>query len=250
MTWRCLSADLHVHTCLSPCSELEMSPREIVRTAVERGLDAVAITDHNSAENVDAVVRAAASSPLVVIPGMEITSMEEVHVLAFFPTVGQAQRVQQIMYAGLGSTSREEYVQEQVLANEHDEVEGFCDRLLVGSSLLSLERVVRLIHEEGGLAVAAHIDRQAYGILGVLGFIPPRLVFDALEVSPRIPLAKATQVFPAYAHLPFTTGSDAHRLQDLGSATTPLWARDRSLEEVWMALRQEAGRRIAPEGCP
>jgi len=249
VTLRCYRADLHVHTCLSPCSDLEMSPQGIVQTAVGKGIDIIGISDHNSAGNAGAVIRAAEGTPLLVIPGMEITTAEEVHVLALFQSLERAVEVQRIMYAGLGTSENEGYVQEQVLANEVDEVEGFCDRLLVAASLLSLDRVLRLIHQEGGLAIAAHIDRQAFGIIGVLGFIPPSLAFDALEVSRHVPLPFAAQTFPMYDRLPFTTSSDAHYLKDLGTTWTPLLLQEASCAEVWMAFHGMDGRRVAAEGC-
>ena len=221
-----------------------MSPQGIVQKALSSGLDIIGISDHNSAGNAGAVMRAAEGSTLLVIPGMEITTSEEVHVLALFPSIDHASQVQRTMYAGLGTSESEGYVQEQVLANELDEVEGFCDRLLVSASLLSLERIVRLIHQEDGLAIAAHIDRQAFGIVGVLGFIPSQLAFDALEVSRHVPLPLAGQTFPMYDRVPFTTSSDAHYLKDLGAAWTPLILQEPSIPEVWMAFRGEAGRRV------
>jgi hypothetical protein len=226
-----------------------MSPQGIVQTALTRGIDIIGISDHNSAGNAGAVMRAAEGSSLSVIPGMEITTAEEVHVLGLFPTLEAAERVQKTMYAGLGTSENEGYVQEQVLANEADEVEGFCDRLLVAASLLSLERIVRLIHQEDGLAIAAHIDRQAYGIIGVLGFIPRSLPFDALEVSRHVPLRTAHQAFPMYDRCPFTTSSDAHYLKDLGTACTPLRLAQPSFEELRMAFRGMDGRGVDVERC-
>lgn len=227
-----------------------MSPQGIVEKALSRGLDIIGISDHNSAANAGAVIRAAEGSPLLVIPGMEITTSEEVHVVALFPSLEHALAVQRTMYAGLGTSENEGYVQEQVLANELDEVEGFCDRLLVAASLLSLERVVRLIHQERGLAIAAHIDRQAFGIIGVLGFIPRQLAFDALEVSRHVPLPTASQVFPMYGRLPFIASSDAHYLKDIGAASTPLVVHRPSIHEVWLAFHRQDGRFIASEWCP
>ncbi|MBN1424390.1 PHP domain-containing protein [Candidatus Fermentibacteria bacterium] len=246
---RCFKADLHTHTCLSPCSDLEMSPQGIVQAAVARGLDIIGISDHNSAANAQAVIRAAREAPLLVIPGMEITTAEEVHVLALFPSVETALQVQRTMYAGLGTSDSEGYIQEQVLANEDDEVEGFCSHLLVGASLLSLQRIVRLVKGEGGLAIAAHVDRQAFGIIGVLGFIPLQLEFDALEVSRHVPLPVAAQTFPMYSHHAFITSSDAHYLKDVGAVCTGLLLEEPTVEEVWAAFQGRAGRRIAPEGC-
>lgn len=226
-----------------------MSPQGIVQAALNKGLDIIGISDHNSAANAHAVMLAARRTPLLVIPGMEITTAEEVHVLALFPCVETAMKVQRTMYAGLGTSDNEGYVQEQVLANEDDEVEGFCPHLLVGASLLSLQRILRLVQGEGGLAIAAHIDRQAFGIIGVLGFIPSQLPFDALEVSRHVPLPLAAQSFPMYSQYPFITSSDAHYLKDVGAVHTGLLLQEPTVDEVWAAFQGRDGRRIASEGC-
>jgi hypothetical protein len=175
-------ADLHVHTCLSPCAELDMTPRQIVDAAKGKGLDILAITDHNSAENTEAARRAASGSGLVVLSGMEITSSEEVHVLALFEDGEGAMRMQDIVYENLppGENDEELYGQ-QVIVNEFDEVMGFNTRLLITATRLSLEALVSMIHSCGGLCVASHIDREAFSVISQLGFIPGDAGFDALE---------------------------------------------------------------------
>ena len=113
--------DLHIHTCLSPCADLDMSPRGVAEKSVERGLDFIAVCDHNSVENAGAVIRAGARRGLQVLPGMEISSREEVHLLAIFDDEAQALAMQEVVYRHLRGTNRPEIFGDQVVANEFDE---------------------------------------------------------------------------------------------------------------------------------
>ncbi|MBU2498409.1 MAG: PHP domain-containing protein, partial [Proteobacteria bacterium] len=155
-------ADLHIHSCLSPCAELDMSPRAIVEKSLEMGVEIIALCDHNSAENVGAAMRAGAQRGLLVLPGMEINSMEEVHTLAIFETEKQALNMQEMIYRHLRGTNRPELFGDQVVANEFDEVEGFNDRRLIGATELRLQQIVREVHRLGGLCIASHVDRPAF----------------------------------------------------------------------------------------
>jgi len=220
VTHTVFQADLHLHTCLSPCGDLGMSPVAIVSRALEKKLDIIAVTDHNSAGNVKAVMDAAEGTPLVIIPGMEISSREEVHVVALFPSLQTAVKVQECIYATLSDSEDENYIQDQILATGNDEVEGFCSKLLLSASGYSVRKLVDLIHEYEGLAVAAHIDRQAFGIIGQLGFIPPRVHFDALEISWRESVADARTRYPEFGRYPFVTSSDAHYIEEIGRTRT------------------------------
>jgi hypothetical protein len=179
-------ADLHIHTCLSPCAELSMTPRDIVERAASLGINIIAVCDHNSAENV-AVTRALAGAKgITVIPAMEICSSEEVHVLGFFGLLEDALRMQETVYDHLQpGENDEETFGMQVVVNDVNEVLEFNRRLLIGATDLSVNKVVDFIHRFGGLAVASHIDRDGFGIVGQLGFIPAELRFDALEISRR-----------------------------------------------------------------
>ncbi len=211
-------ADLHVHTCLSPCADLQMSPRNIARRARERGLDIIAICDHNSADNVAAVRRAAERVGLEVFGGMEITTREEVHLLALFggDQHDQLLRLQGIVYEQLEGAGRWRHVREQVLASEDDEVLGFNPRPLVSATRLSLEQTVEIVHVLGGLAIASHIDREAFGLLGHLGFVPPGLALDAVEISSQPSGDQARQI--SSLPYPFIASSDAHFLEEIGRA--------------------------------
>ena len=181
LTW--IRADLHIHTCLSPCADLMMSPRKITAEALQRQVGLIAVTDHNSTRNVEAVMQASAGTPLVVLPGMEVCTAEEVHVLAIFDNLASALALQSLVDDHLEGRNNPDVFGLQVVANRDDEVEGFEERLLIGATTLPLENVVEAIHENGGLAVAAHIDRESFSVIGQLGFIPPGIDFDALEVS-------------------------------------------------------------------
>jgi hypothetical protein len=239
-------ADLHIHTCLSPCAELEMSPRNIVSAAKRRGLHVIAICDHNSAENVPAVEKNAAREGISVIGGMEVTSQEEVHIVALFGDEERLFSLQEIVYEHLRGTNDERLYGQQVIVNEDDEVIGFSDRLLIGATDITLERLVDLIHEHDGLAIAAHVDREGFGILGQLGFIPDGLPLDALEVADPSNVARFVtgDRIPQSDRFPFITSSDAHRLEDVARRVTTLLMNTVSLDELRQCFLGHAGRAV------
>jgi len=237
-------ADLHVHTCLSPCAELDMTPRQIVDAAKGKGLDILAITDHNSAENTEATRRAASGSGLVVLSGMEITSSEEVHVLALFEGGEDVMRMQDVIYENLPpGENDEELYGEQVVVNEFDEVMGFNTRLLITATRLSLEALVGMIHSCGGLCVASHIDREAFSVISQLGFIPGDAGFDALEFSSRLERDEAEERFGHLKTFPWVSSSDAHYIADVGGRTVTFTMEEPTLDEIRLALRVADGRR-------
>ena len=245
---RIIHADLHIHTCLSPCAELEMSPRGIVNEAVNKGVDMIVVCDHNSAENAAAVIEASRQTGLTVLPGIEITSKEEVHILGIFGIPEDAARMQTLVYEHLEGKNVASTFGMQVVVDADGTVTGYNDQLLIGATDLSLEHVVRTIHAHDGLAIAAHIDREGFGILGQLGFIPPDLNLDALEVTCKVDLKGARAAFPDYGLYPFLQSSDAHVLDAIGSGSTPLILEAASFDELKLALRGEQGRRVCYEG--
>lgn len=233
-------ADLHIHTCLSPCADLEMSPRNIVSEAKRKGLQVIGICDHNSAENVPAVERNAAREGITVIGGMEVTSREEVHILALFGDEGNLRSLQEIVYENLHGTNDENLYGEQVIVDEDEEVLGFSSKLLIGATDISIERLVDLIHERDGLAIAAHVDREGFGIIGQLGFIPEGLPLDALELADP---AKRGCIPPG-VHLPLITSSDAHKLEDVGRKSTTFLMEVASAAEIKRCLAGMEGRSL------
>jgi 3',5'-nucleoside bisphosphate phosphatase len=236
--------DLHIHTCLSPCAELDMYPMAIVRKVREEKLDVIGICDHNSSENVASVQRAASGHPLTVFPGMEVSSREEVHTLALFDNISLLQHFQKLIYDNLAGENDEKIFGCQAIVDESDEVEGLNQHLLIGATSLSLLEIIDHIHCLGGLAIASHIDRESFSVIGQLGFIDPTFAFDALEVTHRLGLAKARETFPDLGNYPFITSSDAHFLRDIGKTYTEMWMAEGSFQELCMALRGEAGRYV------
>jgi PHP family Zn ribbon phosphoesterase len=235
-------ADLHIHTCLSPCAELEMSPIRIAERARAVGLDVIAVCDHNSAENAGAVMTAGEKRNLTVLPGLEITTSEEVHVIGLFPTLGSALAVQEVVYSRLPGKNEEDVFGMQVVADENDEVVEFNSRLLIGATEIGLEDVVDLIHEHGGLAIAAHVDREGFSIVGQLGFVPEGLNLDGLELSPHT--RPGDFELADRGKWTLLASSDAHRLEEIGAAVTTLISAGTTLEEVGFALSGERGRSV------
>jgi len=232
-----LRADLHIHTCLSPCADRRMSPSAVVRHGCAMGLDLIAVCDHNSAENVEAAGRAARETGLAVLGGMEISSREEVHVLGIFKDDSGLRSAQEVVYENLGGRNDPESFGEQLVMNERDEVVAHNDRLLIGATDLPLEEVVRTIHRFGGLAIAAHVDRPSFSVFSQLGFIPANLGLDGVEVCANKPPGVPDD-------LPVVRSSDAHRLEEIGSRYTRFFVEGPTPSEIGMALRGIDGRRI------
>ena len=241
-------ADLHIHTCLSPCADLTISPKRAVARAVKQQLDMIAICDHNSAENVQAACAAGKRCGLTVLPGIEITTREEVHLLGIFDRPAQALELQAAVYARLADGKNDEKLfGSQIIANEFDEVEGYNPRLLIGATSLSLTDGVRKIRELDGLVVAAHVDREAFSIIGQLGFIPDDLDLDALELSSRTTPTQARKALPACAGYPLYNASDAHELKDIGRTPTRFRLAAPTVRELRRAFRSTGDRTLRPE---
>ncbi len=239
------SADFHIHSCLSPCGDLDMSPRNIVKKSLELGLDIIAITDHNSSENIPAAVEAAGGTSLTVFAGMEVTSEEEAHLLVLFDDMEPMEQFQNFVYDNLPDFGLDSAtIENQVIANARDEVEGFNHHLLLGATALSFQQLVDKAHELDGLAIASHVDKESFSIIAQLGFIPAELNLDGLEVSPFITLSQARELFPDANRFPLLKFSDAHYLDEIGEQTTRFLIEEPTIAEMKKALRGEDGRCI------
>lgn len=213
--YRWYQADLHVHTALSPCARREMSPPAIVDSALTAGLDIIAITDHNSIGNIRAVQCAASGTHLTVLPGIEVQTSEEVHLICLFPALENAEAAHAKIQQNLPScTNRPDYFGEQLLFDYRGNIIGIEQTLLLNSCLLSINEIMKIVNEADGIAIPAHIDRKAYSILEVLGFIPPNL-FPALEISGNCFSSKITKQYFSYGY-PLIVSSDAHSLSEIG----------------------------------
>lgn len=210
------AVDLHLHSALSPCAGEEMTPNNIVQMSILKGLDFIAVTDHNSAENLQAVCRCAEGTPLVVVPGMEVETSEEIHVVCLFPDAASALKVQHEVYLALPvMENREEIFGPQYIMDEEDRIVGKLPRMLLTATGLSLDEVFELVRGAGGVVVPAHVDRNSYSILSNLGMIPEHLGFRYLEVSRDCDLPTFAREHFLHGKYEFLRSSDAHNLGDI-----------------------------------
>lgn len=187
-----LYADLHIHSCLSPCADDDMTPANICGMAALKGLEMIAVTDHNSALNLPYAERAASAAKLLFIPGMEITTCEEVHLLAYFESVRAALDFGEFLRPHLPARkNRPALFGRQMIINEQDDALGEEDALLIGASDLKLAFLVSEVRARGGVPVPAHINRGSNGLLINLGFMPNDLNFSAVEVWRALPCPSA-----------------------------------------------------------
>jgi 3',5'-nucleoside bisphosphate phosphatase len=238
------NCDFHIHSCLSPCADLDMHPQALVEKALEAKLDLVAVCDHNSSENVPFVMNAARGKKIAVLPGMEIMTSEEVHILAIFDSLNDLAQIQKLVYQHLSGENDERRFGIQAIVNENGEVEGINNKLLIGAIDLSLDKLIKQIHKLNGLAIAAHIDRESFSVLSQLGFIDEMIKFDALEITPVTGIEKARIKYRELSKYSFIVSSDAHFLKDIGTATTRIVLQEASVAELTMAFAGQNGRKV------
>ncbi|MDR0982129.1 MAG: PHP domain-containing protein [Culturomica sp.] len=214
-------ADLHIHTVLSPCGELEMSPSNIVRIAKEKGLDIIGITDHNSTRQAKMVRDLGREHGIYVLTGAEVTTAEEAHCLAFLPDDEKLDEFQAYLDAHLPFIrNNPEKFGYQVVVNVDEEIIYEEERLLIPAINQSIEEVEKKVHSLNGIFIPAHIDKKMYSVLSQLGFIPPTLRYDALELSRHTTVADFIAANPYLKNATFIQSSDAHFPDEIGSVFT------------------------------
>ncbi|KPJ83999.1 MAG: hypothetical protein AMS17_16855 [Spirochaetes bacterium DG_61] len=233
--------DLHIHTCLSPCGAPEMVPTRIISRAKELHLDAIGVCDHNAAKNVEPVQRIGHKEGIAVFAGMEVTTREEIHVIALFGDNRDLTDLQELVWQRLYGENNSEAFGPQYIVDKQDYVRGICRKLLIGAADLSVDETVSAIHRLKGLAIASHIDREVFSITSQLGFIPEGLRFDALELSAR---GKMTLFEHRLPDCPIVSFSDAHHLNDIGRAKTTFSVEAPTFDELKKALNGLEGRKI------
>ena len=176
--------DFHIHSALSPCGDKDMTPNNIVNMAAISGLDTIAISDHNTVGNVRAAIEAGKKCGIKVIPGMEVETAEEVHILTLYPSIDAAEYVAGEVYKKLPCIkNRPDIFGEQIFMDSEDNVCGYEDKLLISPTSLLLEELFDLVKSSGGLFIPAHVDRHSYSVLTNLGFIPDDLDIKNIEIS-------------------------------------------------------------------
>ncbi len=208
-------ADFHIHSCLSPCASLEMSPLAIVEQAKAVGLNAIALSDHNCGLNLPAFAKVCEQQGMDCLYGVEATSMEEAHVLCLFDQLDAAVEWGRLVYESLPPVpNRPDRFGDQPIIDENEEILGFAEKFLISASDYDIGSMVKQVHALDGLCIPAHIDRQVYGMISQLGFMPDE-PFDAVELTPSGNPKLA-------GDYPVIRNSDAHDLSTLGSASTHL----------------------------
>lgn len=235
-------AELHVHSVLSPCGAVEMIPPLIVEEALDRQIDLIAITDHNASANCSAVQEAARGTKLIVLPGMELQTEEEIHLLCLFDTLEQIKKWQVDVDSSLPDLQNNpDYFGEQFVVDSTGEFIRHEDRLLLTSSTFTLQQAIARVSELGGMAIPAHIDRKANGLISMLGFVPDNLPVDALEITRRITPTEMRSKYPSTAAYPLIPGGDVHHLDDFYAGTI-FWLEEPNLKEIRFALNRQFGR--------
>ncbi len=222
-------ADFHIHSCLSPCASLEMSPSAMVRKAQSAGLNAIALTDHNCTFNLPAFEKICARYDMECLFGIEVTSLEEAHIVCLFDDLSSAMLFGERIYDSLPSIlNQPDRFGDQPIINEKEEILGFAEKFLISASTYTIKRVLDEVHSLGGLVIPAHIDRQVYGIIAQLGFLPDE-AFDAVELTAFGDPALALDY-------PVLRNSDSHQLDTLGSAYTEFDIDSLSVEKIRSSL--------------
>ena len=231
--------DFHIHSCLSPCGDSDMTPNNIVNMALLAGLQAIALTDHNSCANCPATAAVAAEAGLLFLPGMELCTAEEAHVVCLFPTVEAAMAFEAEVLPTLPPIqNRPDIFGEQVICNANDEPIGRQDLLLTTASGISVDTVAALTRRFGGTAYPAHIDRPSYSVTAALGDLPP-LGFAAVEITADGNVDKLKAQYKELAGKLILSDSDAHYLENIQEAGAYLELEDPSPATIIAALNGE-----------
>lgn len=238
-------ADLHIHTVLSPCGDLEMSPKNIIAKAKELNLDIIGITDHNSTRHCALTRQLGASCGILVLMGAEVTTKEEVHCLTFFDNTESLKEFQSYLSKNLPFIKNQPAIfGYQVVVDEQENIIDEIDSLLIVGINQSIDNVRTKVSELNGLFIPAHIDRQRFGLLGQLGFMPPNLNPDAIEIYNRTSPLAFLSSHPEFTNYSIIKSSDAHMLEHIGQGRAVFVLENLSFNEIQLALQKKDGREV------
>jgi PHP family Zn ribbon phosphoesterase len=216
-----IAADLHIHSTLSPCSSLEMSPAAIIRRARELNLDAIAVTDHNSMANCCYTAEIGKKNNVRVFFGMEAQTREDVHILCLFQNRNQAEQFNDRIYALLPDVKNNpDFFGDQVVVDEQDNIIRHEEKLLLNALDASIPELIELVQRHQGFVIPAHVESAPFGLLVNLGLIPGELDGSLLEISCATSRETVLKTYPDLARFPLLSNSDAHFLKDIGRAYT------------------------------
>ena len=241
MSYQKISVDLHIHSVLSPCGDVMMTPGNLVGMAKINGLDAIALTDHNAMQNIPSALRMGQEYDVVVVPGMELETAEEIHVVCLFPDAEKLSTFQQVVmdsYGGSVPSNRPEIFGQQLIYNEEDEECGQLDRMLLAPSGIAIDDVFSIVDGLGGIAFPAHVDRDSYSVLTTLGALPYGYGNGFVEISCECDRGELLENYPELVNYKLLPSSDAHyidKIQEAGGAE--LLVEELSVKGVIEALK-------------
>lgn len=238
-------ADLHIHTVLSPCGDLEMSPGNIITKAKALNLDIIGITDHNSTRHCALTRQLGETKGILVLMGAEVTTKEEVHCLTFFDTTESLEEFQSYLSDHLPFVKNNPSIfGHQVVVDEHENITDEIDSLLIVGINQSIDQVKMKVKKLNGLFILAHVDRQRFGLLGQLGFMPHDLYPDAVEIYSKTAPDAFLSKHPEFTNYALLKNSDAHTLEHIGQAQSLFTLQNPSFNEIRMALMKNDGREV------
>lgn len=236
-------ADMHIHSALSPCGSLEMSAFDIVMVAKRRGINIISLTDHNCTKQVEVIIEIGRREGILVIPGLEVNSSEEVHALVYFETIDQLKEFQLYLDDHLPKIpNNKDLFGDQVYTDIDGTIVGEVDELLLTGLTATFEQISRKVHALNGLVVPAHIDKPRNSIISQLGFIPKTASIDAVEIYNPTVYEDLARYHPDLQRWSVMSNSDAHFLRDIGRRQTLFKIEKPSFEEIKKAMHKEGGR--------
>ena len=232
-----VSYDMHIHSCLSPCGDDDMTPGNIIGMATLLGLDVVALTDHNTAKNCPAFMKIAEEYGVVAIPGMELTTSEEVHVLCYFKNLSDALSFDEYVEKRiLPIPNNPQFFGNQILIDDTDNPKGIFDTLLISATDISFDKAYDVIKEHNGIMVPAHLDKSSTSLLSNLGLIPENSKFKIAELKNPSKYDELKSMHPYLNNCHILSSTDAHRLEALKDPANYLHVDERSTVGVYEAL--------------
>lgn len=229
--------DLHIHSCLSPCGNDDMLPSNIVGMSSIKGLNIIALTDHNSCKNCYAAMKIGQNYNITVIPGMELATAEEVHVICLFKNIHNAMEFDKYVYDRLPDVKNQENIfGNQQIVDENDNITATVPKLLINATSITFDSLDELIPQFNGIFIPAHIDKNSYSLISNLGFFPPESKFKAAEVVHPETVKLLSETNPYLKKCKIISDSDAHYLQDINEAKNFIYTDDNTINSIFKAL--------------
>ena len=230
--------DLHLHSCLSPCGDDDMTPANIAGMASIKGLDVIALTDHNSCRNCPAAMAHGRDYGVIVIPGMELCTSEEVHIICLFPALENALAFDEYVYEHmLPIKNKEDIFGKQQIVDENDEVTGTVENLLINATDIAFDDAFSLAASYGGIAYPAHVDKTSTSVLSNLGFVPPDSTFTCAEFHDLKNLHRIQKEHPYFLQCNIISSSDAHYLEDIREPEYQIFSESRESPDILQAIQ-------------